>query len=267
MPDVKVNLNDRATGHLDYDVPATAEFLLKQAFASYDGVSAASAWLPALQLIGPDGNIAGSYVTGSTVAAGGSADVTFGPFLRGATTGSTPVTSGGLPNAVMRKSLAQTVAGNHITQLTLDSGTFATTDGTIFSASGSNIAIAAPGLYAAYVDMVNDVTDEDPAQTQLYPKWLQTGGGANAPWEQIVPRIYNVNGPAGLQGFMPDGAGLSQNIDNFSVAYCNGPGTKVGAWLATLSATAVTTSTVLLVVVQLQPISAADLAFFPSYPF
>ena len=84
MPDGKVNVTGTGSGHLDYPVPGGVEFILKQAYASFDGTSAAAAWYPAVRLIGPDGNVAGEYITGSTVAAGGSADVTFAPFLKGA---------------------------------------------------------------------------------------------------------------------------------------------------------------------------------------
>ena len=83
MPDVKVNVTGTGSGHLDYPVPGGVEFILKQAYASFDGTSAAAAWYPAVRLIGPDGNVAGEYITASTVAAGGSADVTFAPFLKG----------------------------------------------------------------------------------------------------------------------------------------------------------------------------------------
>lgn len=66
----------------DFQVPGAAEWMLKCITAVYDGTSAATPFLPALQIIGP-GNISlGTFVDqNTTIAAGGSAEVTFGPFL------------------------------------------------------------------------------------------------------------------------------------------------------------------------------------------
>ena len=311
MADVQIRQTTPSAAPLTYTVPQAQEIILKSLVATFDGSGAGSAWIPCVRVIPPGGGEAHDYIADTSVAAGGSARVTFAPFLRGVTStsgggvgvehndalvatepnidfedggvtwtitddaansrvkisGTGGGGGSGLPNAVMHKTLQQTFAGNSVTQMALDSSTFATTDGSIFSVSGSNISIAATGLYAAYIDMVNDVTDEDQSVTQLFPKWLAHAGGANAPWEQIVPRIYNVNGPAGLQGYMPDGAGLSQNIDNVSVAYCSSSPSTLGVWLATLSGATLSTSTCLVVVVQLCPISALDLASFPTYPF
>jgi len=178
-----------------------------------------------------------------------------------------PGTAGGgagLANAVMKKSNTQTIAGSSVTQVTLDSTTFATTDSSAFSASGSNIVIATPGLYAAYIHYVDDNATTDPSTTEFYPKWLGATVNANEPWQLAVPRMFNNNGPSGLQGADPIGGGVADSIANFSIAYVSEVDATVGAWMATLSASSITTSTCLLVVVQLQAI--ADLSAFPSYP-
>lgn len=71
---------------LAYPVAVGDSFDLMAAFASFDGSGAGSAWVPALQVLAPSGAVMVSTI-GSSVAAGGSADVTFAPFLEGATTG------------------------------------------------------------------------------------------------------------------------------------------------------------------------------------
>lgn len=266
MADVQILAQGTAAAPLRYTVPGAVEIVLKSAAATFDGTGAASAWLPAVRITSPAGVVQTRAITDSTVAAGASADVSFFPGAKSAATAA-PASSGGLPNAVMIKTNTQTVAGNTTVQISLDSTTFATTDATVFSASGSNIVIHKTGMYAAYINMVPDNTDPDPTQFQLYPKWLGGVTNPDAPWQKIVPRIFNVNGPAGLQGYMPDGTSpvLAHNMDNFSIAYVSEVNATLGAWMAALSATGQQTSTVLLAVVQVQPIS--DLSAFPSYPF
>lgn len=74
---------------LDYPVPAAQEIGLQTATATFDGSGAAGQFLPALQIIGPGGIVAGTFVNpNSPVAAGGEAEVTFGSFLTGALAGS-----------------------------------------------------------------------------------------------------------------------------------------------------------------------------------
>jgi hypothetical protein len=65
----------------DYLVPGTQELLLKSVRASVDGSGTASAYLPALQMIAPDGTVMWQAVPTTTVAAGASADVTWFPGL------------------------------------------------------------------------------------------------------------------------------------------------------------------------------------------
>lgn len=65
-----------------YTVKDAEEFVLASARATFDG-SAAGAFLPAVEVYSPAGILVSRNV-GSQVAAGGSADVTFAPFLRGA---------------------------------------------------------------------------------------------------------------------------------------------------------------------------------------
>lgn len=51
--------------------------------ATFDGSAASVAFLPAVEVVSDSGAVVGRHVTGETVAAGGSAEVTFAPFLRG----------------------------------------------------------------------------------------------------------------------------------------------------------------------------------------
>lgn len=264
MADVTIAATGSTSAPLSYTVAGAQEIIIRSLFASFDGTGAAGAFLPCVQVVSPAGQVVIEAITDASVAAGSSADVTFAPFLKGAAAASTA--GAGLPNAVMKKSNTQTINGNSITQVTLDSSTFATTDSSIFTASGSNVVIHKTGLYAAYINFVDDNLATNPTTTQFYPKWLGGVTNPNNPWQLAVPRIFNVNGPAGLLGSQPAGGGVADSMDNWSVAYVSEVNATVGAWMATLSASSITTSTCLLVVAQLQSITAATLAAFPSYP-
>ena len=153
MADVKVNVPGTGSGHLDYPVPGGSEFILKQAFAKYNGGGAASAWYPAVQLIGPDGNVAGEYITGSTVAAGGSADVTFAPFLKGAAAG---LATASLPWCIAL-SATKNVTSGAVTTTTFDfAGGLTTNDASVYElqANGDGTTtpyIIADGVYLTYI--------------------------------------------------------------------------------------------------------------------
>ena len=86
------------TGSLpaDHAIPGAQEIMLQMVTATFDGTSAASSFLPCLQVIGPSGLIVGTFVDqNNAIASGTVVECTFGPFLRGVTS-STTVTVGGL---------------------------------------------------------------------------------------------------------------------------------------------------------------------------
>ncbi len=67
---------------LDYVVPNAQALELLCANAVFDGSGAAAAFLPALVIISDSGHVVSRTITAASVAAGGSAEVTFAPFLR-----------------------------------------------------------------------------------------------------------------------------------------------------------------------------------------
>lgn len=94
MADVQILAPGVKAAPLDYVIPGTQEILCKCLFANFDGTAAAAAFYPAIQLISPAGKVVGTYVPGTTVAAGGSASVSWAPFLgRGPVAGTVKVQS------------------------------------------------------------------------------------------------------------------------------------------------------------------------------
>lgn len=69
-----------------YTIPGGQEIILKSIRVAYNGAGAGGSFVPVLQLVapGPLGTIVSEYPLGSTLAAGASADVTWFPGLKGA---------------------------------------------------------------------------------------------------------------------------------------------------------------------------------------
>lgn len=85
MADIQFHgLGDQAAPS-DWTVPQSLTFTLKAARAVFDGTAAAGAFLPAMVIESDGGLPVGTYVAGTAVAAGASADASFAPFLKGAT--------------------------------------------------------------------------------------------------------------------------------------------------------------------------------------
>src|SRR5215471_8994777 len=79
MPDdALVNLTT-TTAPKDYTLSGTQELQLKAVRAAIDGSAAASSFMPCLQLLAPDGTVMFDCVSPTTIAAGGSADVSWFP--------------------------------------------------------------------------------------------------------------------------------------------------------------------------------------------
>jgi hypothetical protein len=76
-----------------YEVPNSTEIIPRVVRATFDGTLAASAFFPTVQIISDGGVVVGEVTTDTAVSAGGSASVTFAPFLRAAAAGGGGITS------------------------------------------------------------------------------------------------------------------------------------------------------------------------------
>lgn len=79
MPDAPIVDTSVEAAPKDYGFSGQTNLLLKSVRASIDGNGAATAFVPALQLLAPDGTVMWSGVSETEVAAGGSADVSWFP--------------------------------------------------------------------------------------------------------------------------------------------------------------------------------------------
>src|SRR5258708_765955 len=85
--DVQILGTGSRAATLDYNLPSGSELLLKAVRADFNGSGGAGDFLPAVEIISDAGHSVGVYPTDVTVAAGGSASVSFAPFLRNTGTG------------------------------------------------------------------------------------------------------------------------------------------------------------------------------------
>lgn len=270
MPDLQIPAPGTKAAPLVYTVPGSVEMIVKAAFATFNGTGAGGAFLPCLRVLSPAGLVVGEYVTDSSVAAGSSAEVSFAPFLR-ASAGATPAAASGLPNCVRTDQTGQTIA--HSTESLIvwhDFPDFGTTDAVLFQEdafAANTIYITETGLYLAWWH-VDFGTFPDPQLVAAGLRWADHG----ALWPQISPQRL-VDTDSGINGQYSAGntPDSSYYLDVISYAYIS----NVGAPGATLKVffnnldpvNAADLAAYVLTVCQIMPITAADLAGFPSFHF
>jgi len=81
VPDIAIRASATASVPRDYLIPGAQEILPKLVSASMDGTSATAPWYPCLQVVSPGGNVMGTALPKTSVAAGASADVSWFPHL------------------------------------------------------------------------------------------------------------------------------------------------------------------------------------------
>jgi hypothetical protein len=79
VADTQIHPTGTLSTPADYVIPDSAELILKGARASYNGSGAATSFIPLLRIISDAGTTSLEFVADTTVAAGGSADVTWFP--------------------------------------------------------------------------------------------------------------------------------------------------------------------------------------------
>lgn len=89
MVDLIISAPAVQTAPAGYQVPPAQEIRVKSVRAVIDGTAAAQPFLPTLQLIAPSGQVVWESATDNTVAAAGSADVSWFPRVRGGGTAGT----------------------------------------------------------------------------------------------------------------------------------------------------------------------------------
>jgi hypothetical protein len=151
----------------DYLIPGTQEIILRSVGAAFDGSGSASSFLPALQLLAPDGTVMFTAVDpNNSVAAGASADVSWFP-------GVTPTPSTGVKIINCRTTTAPWASGgppgnssSWTTQYNYDTSVFS-----LQNDYQDIVHILAPGKYLVAV------TDHWDTTTYGATAWVEVAGG------------------------------------------------------------------------------------------
>jgi len=103
---------------VSYSLAAGQDVRLTSISAQYDGAGASGSFYPCASIYSQDGRLIGRYFPGQVLAAGDSAEVTFGPFLDQPSSSSTVT----LPRAVWCKVTGAKSGGSAVTSPTSDTG-------------------------------------------------------------------------------------------------------------------------------------------------
>lgn len=124
-------------------VPGNGQVTPRTIFAHFDGTSAASPFFPALKVISDAGQTVGIYPSQLSVAAGGSADVTWFPGLGNGGSGALQR----LVGARIEARATQAIADNTASDLTYDTVEFDTDGMANLGANNRILTVNTPGWY------------------------------------------------------------------------------------------------------------------------
>lgn len=178
MPDLPIVLPDTAVAPKDYTLAGTQELALKTVRALIDGSGAATAFLPTLQLLDPNGHVMWEGATPEVVAAGGSADVSWFPGL-GGTGGGT-----GVEWFFASRVTNQNILSAHHDRISWTH--HVTSDSTVFSVTSQTLADdkvngLKAGVYMATADMLWASPQNYPHDCEIVTDFFGISGGDASP--------------------------------------------------------------------------------------
>jgi hypothetical protein len=133
----------------DYTLPANLNFEPSAVTALFNGTAAASSFLACLSFYSQDGLLLARTFPGTTIAAGGSAEVTFGPFLGG---DDVQVPISAVPSVGLVRSAVQTIATGAAVAIAWDTVT-ANNFGMWDAGAPTRVTCTNPGAYAASYEL------------------------------------------------------------------------------------------------------------------
>lgn len=137
-------LGETAAAPATYRVPPSQLIRLLAAHATFDGSGAATSWIPALEVVSDSGQTAARGLA-ATVAAGGAAEVTFGPFLRPAPSGAGAGTLKSTRIIISDGTFTQSIPLSTYTKIAFDDAVINTLG--FADLANHQIAIATAGYY------------------------------------------------------------------------------------------------------------------------
>lgn len=189
MPDAAIVVPDTTAAPKDYTLTGAQEIVLKSVRAVVDGSGAGSTYLPALQLLDPNGNVMWEGTTLTTVAAAGSADVSWFPRVGGSSSGPSPSTSELAVCALYSGSARTVTTAAGLTYVSIQDGIasagFGSTDSAVFT-NGSTTLFTGSAVYGVQINapgtyrVVNNsfTNSRNGAVTAIAAYWAASDGSA-----------------------------------------------------------------------------------------
>lgn len=173
MADVALVNSSNIAAPKDYTLTGQQQILLKAVRATIDGSAAGSAFVPTLQLLAPDGTVMWESATAASVAAGGSADVSWFPGLGGGTSASELDVVG----ARIEMHGSQTVNNATNTDLTYDTVAFDTAGMVNLATDARKLNVVTGGLYLVCCERAWQVNPTNRRLVGLTQNSLYASGG------------------------------------------------------------------------------------------
>ena len=186
--DRQVLVTGTAPAPADFMVPGNGQIRPKAVFAHFNGTAAASSYLPVLKILSDGGEVVAIAPTTATIAAAGSADVSWFRGLGGAGGSSLQAFLG----ARIQASSTQTVSTSTNTDLHYQ-GVYFDTDGMVNLAANDRIlTVNTAGLYLVVCETIydynsagrriNNVIQNDYYHNNPIPSQFQASDSRNAIW-------------------------------------------------------------------------------------
>lgn len=140
--DAQILVTGTATAPATWTVPGLGQVTPRTVFAHYDGTGAGVLFYPALKIVSDAGRLIGIYPCSSSVAAGGSADVTWFP---GVEATRTPVSAA--VGARISTVNGQTIADSTLTNLIWTTVDYDTDGMANLAANNTILTVNTPGIY------------------------------------------------------------------------------------------------------------------------
>jgi hypothetical protein len=180
VADAQISNPAVADGASDYQVKPAVEILLKAVSADFDDNGAASSWLPAVLLTSDSGHIIARALDPSvSVAAGGSAEVSWFPGVKRGGGGSGPTTPS-LP-WVVAWGLGATWLAGHATSAEATLALKGTNDATRFTIAGGKLSVNEGGAYVIFAFSPFDASHWAAGfDASFDPDWTPNGGNSSS---------------------------------------------------------------------------------------
>lgn len=193
--DQQILVTGTAATPASHTIPGNGQIQPKAIFATYDGTSAVGTYKPALKIISDGGELVGIYPTDTSIAAGGSANVSWFPGVGGSPSGVGPSSPGLMAVSVEVQGAQAITVGPNDQIVVWDATQFDTGTPTPFWSNANPTRLTAP-VDGYYLSLGNLEFDVITVQTNLGCYLFKNGAtGFAYEYEFNTDTILSSSGP------------------------------------------------------------------------